>query len=298
MTERHFVETCVGRLAVRVVGEGQTAVLWPSLFVDERSWHRLVPTLAEDRRLVIINGPGHGLSGDPGHRYTNHDCAIAARQVLDQLAIGAIDWVGNAWGGHVGVEFATGQPQRCRSLIAIGAPIAALSGRERVRTYLLLAAYGAFGPVELVLSGVTDALLSAHTRLHDVEAVELVRDSLRGADRRMLRNAVVSISLQREALADLLPALGTPTLIVTGSDHSGFTPAQAEAAAQLCPDARTAVVADAAYLVPLEAPAATVALIREFWARCAMHRPSTPEPTIPEPSTPERTTTERNPQAV
>jgi pimeloyl-ACP methyl ester carboxylesterase len=28
-------------------------------------------------------------------------------QVLDQLAIGeGVDWVGNAWGGHVGLRFA------------------------------------------------------------------------------------------------------------------------------------------------------------------------------------------------
>ena len=36
--ERHSVETQVGPLAVRVVGQGPTAVLWHSLFVDERSW--------------------------------------------------------------------------------------------------------------------------------------------------------------------------------------------------------------------------------------------------------------------
>jgi hypothetical protein len=46
------------------------AVLWPSLFMDERSWDRLLPTLTQDRRLVIINGPGHGASGDPGRRYS------------------------------------------------------------------------------------------------------------------------------------------------------------------------------------------------------------------------------------
>ena len=40
MEERRSIETRVGRLAVRVVGNGPTAVLWPSLFMDERSWDR------------------------------------------------------------------------------------------------------------------------------------------------------------------------------------------------------------------------------------------------------------------
>ena len=276
MGERHTIETCVGQLAVRVVGQGPTAVLWPSLFMDERSWDRLLPSLTQDRRLVIINGPGHGASGDPGHRYSNHDCVTAAGQILDWLAIGgAVDWVGNAWGGHVGLRFAADRPTQCRSLITLGTPVAALSRSERRRTYPLLAVHAVLGPIELVLSGVTEVLLCAHTREHDPEAVELVRDSLRHANRRMLRNAVISISLRREDLTDLLPAIAVPTLMITGSDHSGFTPAQAEAAAGLVPNGRTAVVPDAAYLVPLEAPTTTLALIREFWARSTADRPAT-----------------------
>ena len=137
--------------------------------------------------------------------------------------------------------------------------------------------FEALGPIELVLSGVTEVLLSAHTRAQDPEAVELVRDGLRRANRRMLRNAVISISLHREDLTNLLSEIAPPTLLITGSDHSGFTPAQAEAAARLIPNGRTAVVPNAAYLVPLEAPATSSTLIREFWARCkADHAQPTP----------------------
>ena len=73
----------------------------------------------------------------------------------------------------------------------------------------------------------------------------------------------------------MLPEIAAPTLMITGSDHAGFTPAQAEAAARLSRNGRTAVVPDAAYLVPLEAPTTTSALIREFWARSAADRPGT-----------------------
>lgn len=270
MDERHVIETTVGPLAVRVVGEGPNAVLWPSLFMDSRSWNRVLPDLMQDRRLVLIDGPGHGASGDPGRRYTQGDCVTAAGQVLNQLAItDPVDWVGNAWGGQVGLILAADQPSRCRSLVALGTPVAALSRAERRRTYPLLILHGALGPMELVLSGVTDVLLSSHTRANDPEAVHLVRDSLKHANRRMLRNAVMSISLGREDLTSLLPQVTTPTLIVTGHEHAGFTPAQARAAAALLPNGRTAFVADAAYLVPLEAPTDTSTLIREFWAQHA-----------------------------
>lgn len=276
MGERHSIETSVGRLAVRDVGDGPPAVLWPSLFMDERSWDRILPTLTPLRRVVIINGPGHGDSGDPGRRYSLVDCVHAAAQVLDSLGIGdAVDWVGNAWGGHVGLRFAADRPARCRSLITLGTPVAALSPSERRQTYPLLIVYGVLGPIELVQSGVTDALLSPHTRANDPEAVALVRDNLRHANRRMLRNAVRSISLGREDLTALLPQIETPTLMITGSDHAGFTPTQAEAAARLTRDSQTAVVPNAGYLVPLEAPTTTSTLIHEFWARCTADRSST-----------------------
>lgn len=287
--ERHSIDTGVGRLAVHVSGDGPTAVLWPSLFMDERSWHRVLPALETQRRVVIITGPGHGASSDPGHRYGLRDCATAADQVLDRLVIDdPVDWVGNAWGGHVGLRFAADRPARCRSLITLGTPVAALSRSERRQTYPLLLVHGLLGPIDLVLDGVTEVLLSASTRAHDPAAVALVRDSLRSADRRMLRNAVRSISLNREDLTDLLPCIGAPTLMVTGSDHAGFTPAQAGAAARLTQNGHTAVVPDAAYLVPLEAPSSTATLIGDFWAHCDTDSPGArhDQTTQPEESVP------------
>jgi pimeloyl-ACP methyl ester carboxylesterase len=122
---------------------------------------------------VIINGPGHGASGDPRRRYSLRDCVSAADQILECLGIGdAVDWVGNAWRPYVGLRFAADRSARCRSLITLGTPVAALSRSERRQTNPLLVVYAVLGPIELVLSGVSEALLSAHTRAHDLEAVE------------------------------------------------------------------------------------------------------------------------------
>lgn len=147
MPERHCVETGAGRLTVRDLGQGPVAVLWPSLFTDDRSWERILPAVTPQRRVVIINGPGHGGSGDPGRLYSLRDCATAAAQVLDQLAItDAVDWVGNAWGGHVGLRFAAAHPARCRSLITLSTPVAALSRSERHRIHPLLIMHRVLGP--------------------------------------------------------------------------------------------------------------------------------------------------------
>lgn len=275
MAAKQLVSTRVGSLAVQVTGQGPSTVLWPSLFVDERSWERVAADLAGDRRLVLITGPGHGESTDPGRPYTIEECAVAAATVLDTLGItDPVDWLGNAWGGHVGALFATRWPARCRSLVMIGTPVQALSTKERVRTIFLLLAYRLFGPAGFIQDGVTKVLLSARTRADDRVAVDLVKSCLANSDRTKLRNAVVSVSLHREDLTSLLPAIAVPTLFITGADHRGWTPQQARAASQLVPDGSSAVVADAAYLVPVEAPEETVRLIRQFWA-AQVGRPKT-----------------------
>lgn len=275
MDERRTVPTGVGSLAVRVRGEGAPAVLWHSLFVDERSWARVEEGLARDRRLVIITGPGHGESSDPGHRYSMDDCAAAAGEVLAALDIrGPVDWVGNAWGGHVGIVFASTQPDRCRTLVTLGTPVQAYTRSEQVLFRVLLAVYRVAGMIGYLSSGIVEALLSPRTRASDPEAVALVRDCLRTMERRALANAMHSISLGRPDLTPRLGAIRCRTVFVTGADHSGWTPEQAEAKCRLLADGSVAVIPDTAYLTPLEAPAETVRLVRDLWGASQLPQPS------------------------
>src|SRR5450755_4326765 len=103
----HLLPTRIGTLHVRVTGHGPVAVLWHSLFVDSRSWYRVEPALAAQRTLVLIDGPSHGGSQPARQRFTLDDCAVAAGEILDQLGMTApVDWVGSAWGGHVGMVLA------------------------------------------------------------------------------------------------------------------------------------------------------------------------------------------------
>ena len=267
MDEGRRIQTRVGSLVVRVLGDGPPAVLWHSLFVDDRSWQRVQQELARDRRLVIITGPGHGGSTDPGRRYTLDDCAAAAAEVLAALDIvGVVDWVGNAWGGHVGIVFAATWPDRCRTLVTLGTPVQAYGRSDWLRLGLLLAVYRVVGMVAYLSMGICEVLLSPATRANDPDAVALVLDGLRGMKRRHLANAMVSISVRRPDLTPRLDSLRCPTVFVTGSDHVEWTPDRAAASSRLLAIGSVAVVPDAAYLIPLEAPAATIQIVRDHWA--------------------------------
>ena len=268
MSER-VVQTRVGRLTVSVKGGGDrrpTALLWHSLFVDDRSWERVTPDLERARRLVIVTGPGHGTSGDSGQQYSMEDCAQAALEVLAALGVEARSTGSAMRGGATSGSCSRPRPGpgahagHCRHT---GPPVPARGQAEHA---LLVVLYRRFGPTRYLTDAVVEALLSERTRTTDPGAVDLVRDGFVTADRAGLANAVVSISLKRRDLEPLLPAVQAPTLFITGSAHPDWSPEQMRAAAALLPRGSTRVVDGAAYLVPLEAPAAFSRCVHEHWA--------------------------------
>jgi pimeloyl-ACP methyl ester carboxylesterase len=100
-----------------------------------------------------------------------------------------------------------------------------------------------------------------------VRTTALVLDSLRTMDRRSLANAMVSISLQRPDLTQCLSSIRCPTVFVTGGDHPEWTGDQAEETSRTLARGTAAVVPDASYLIPLEAPDATIRQARDLWSR-------------------------------
>lgn len=258
------VQTPVGRLHVQLIGTGPPAVLWHSLFVDSSTWCRVRDTLAEHRRLIIIDGPSHGQSEPVTVGFTENDCATAAVAVLDHLALAEpVDWVGNAWGGHVGMTFAATKPDRCRSLIAIGTPIRALSGPEHRKIALLSAIYRTVGPVQPLVKILREALLG---RDADPQAYQIVGDAFRRADRRGMSTAIGSLSLNRSDLSALLPRVAAPTLFVVGENDPMATFSEAQQAASELPTGSAVSVPGSGHITPLMHNAPALAeLIIEFW---------------------------------
>jgi pimeloyl-ACP methyl ester carboxylesterase len=266
---RRDIDTVVGKLAVFDEGSGPATFFWPSLYLDHASFDDVVANLAQERRCIVVDGPGHGESPGPGHAYDLGACARAAVQVLDALGIQAVDWVGNAWGGHVGVVAATSFPDRVKSLAAFGAPMHPLSPKVRWQKRLLLAMLrvGLTGPVGGLLAKVM--LSPSAAAQHHAH----VRDSVRRAARAGLAEAVRSISLGRPDLVPELARIRCPVLFVAGKDDAMWSPELAAAQARPIPLARCETLAGAAHLGPLERPTEATALLRGHWAAASARAP-------------------------
>ena len=266
MTTSTWITTRVGTLQVHVTGSGPPALLWHSLFVDSTTWDRLVPRLAVDRRLVLVDGPNHGANPRRRTSVSLDDCVGAAVDVLDHLSIDQpVDWLGNAWGGHVGILFAAAHPDRCRTVMAIGAPIPALRAGERRRIQLLAALFLVGGP-RPVLRPLLDALVGTATRAEDPDGAAIVANAFARADHLGMYDAVRWLSLRRPDLTPVLERLDTPTLLVTAKIDPMLTISAARAAAAQLRHGTVAILPGTGHIGPLLAATPEAAeLISAFW---------------------------------
>jgi len=265
-TTSMWITTRVGPLHVQVTGSGPPALLWHSLFVDSSTWDRLRPRLAAARRLVFVDGPNHGANPRRKTSFSLDDCVGAAIDVLDHLGIhGPVDWLGNAWGGHVGILFAAAHPDRCRTLMAIGAPVHPLTIKERRRIQLLAALYLVGGP-RPVLRPLVDALVGPATRAEDPAGAAIVARAFTRAGHLGMYDAVRWLSLRRLDLTPVLDRLDTPTLIATARDDPMWTIPAAQAAATQLRNGTMAILPGAGHVGPLlQATPAAANLITSFW---------------------------------
>ncbi|MDX6276747.1 MAG: hypothetical protein QOJ72_875 [Nocardioidaceae bacterium] len=259
------VPTRLGALHVRIIGSGRPTVLWPSMFVDSHTWDRMLPLLTPDRRYVLVDGPGLGLS-EPLRRSSNiSEAADAAEDLLESLSVDEpVDWVGNAFGGHVGFKLAA-RSGVLRSLVAVSAPTEPISPTLRRSILLLRPILRTVGVVGPVRAAILDAMLTEASQA-DVGVRQVVLDSLTRPGRASMSAALSSFILQRVDVNDELAGICVPSLFVASDDRGDWSPEDAIAAAARTPGARATSVFGARTLVPLEQPAAMATLLHDFWA--------------------------------
>ena len=265
-----FVGTDVGALRVRRTGSGPPVVLWHSLFLDSRSWCGLEDTLAQTRDVIVIDGPSHGASEAIARDFTFEECVVAAEQVLDAAGLTApVDWVGNAWGGHVGIQLAVHRPHRIRTLTTIGTPAHGLRPVERWTKVLpLVQLYRVAGPTQVLLKPLSDALVGPESVAATPDQAAAVMRAFTEADRPSMFRAMRSMMLNRPDMRADMARITAPTLLIAGRDDStGWRPADAQAVADTMRNARVVAAAGSGHSSPLLIDMTTVErALAEFWA--------------------------------
>jgi pimeloyl-ACP methyl ester carboxylesterase len=82
-------------------------------------WYQVAPKLAVDRRVIMVDHRGHGLSAAGDTRFEVSDDADDLSGTLDALGIGQVDVVGYSMGGIIAQAFVQRHPGRVRKLVLI-----------------------------------------------------------------------------------------------------------------------------------------------------------------------------------
>ena len=219
----------------------------------------LLPHL-EGRHLVLVDWPGHGLSGRPSlprrpdafRTYTGE----LFRSMLAELGCGAVDVIGHSLGAHLGLFLAVDDPERLRRLTVLGAPGPCLPGTGNLPGTSLIAT-PTVGRLLLALPRTESARRRLVSRALGAGVMEAQTPTLRAATRAIAgrrANAAGTAALFRSIMvnskvrpeAQPLPAemarAQAPVLFVWGEDDVFLTPDAAHESIAAVPQGRLLTV--------------------------------------------------------
>ncbi len=245
-------------------GPGPPVAFSHGLFWDTRLFAPQVAMLSPARRCIAWDHRGQGRSEVTEAGYDMDTLAADAIALLERLDAGPVHFVGLSMGGFVAMRVALTRPDLVRSLVLIDTSADAEPPANQPRYRLLRWVAGWFGLAAVV--GRLMPILFGPAFLADPSRAR-ERDEYR---RRLLENDRVGILravdgvLGREGVADRLPTLRVPTLVLVGEHDRATPPAKARAIAEAIPGARLVVIPGAGHTSTLEAPDAVNAAITAF----------------------------------
>lgn len=107
-----------------------TVVLLHGAMSSVQSWAGWMPSLATDHRIVAIDLPGHGLTGETGAAdYSRAGMVTFVHSVLKSLGEEHVAVVGHSMGGGVAAEYAERYPEEVWALVLIDSAGVRVAGR-------------------------------------------------------------------------------------------------------------------------------------------------------------------------
>ncbi|WP_343243694.1 alpha/beta fold hydrolase [Streptomyces sp. SID13726] len=235
------------RLSHETHGEGTDLVLLHGVGLDRGMWSRCLPALAERHRVTLVDLRGHGASpaAEPGVSLA--ELAGDVAEVMD----GPAHVVGFSLGALVAQQLALSQPELTSALTLVSSVAGrseeereAVAGRrERARQDFAGSARAA-----------VERWFSEDWRAREPDLAWSVLTTLLSNDPTSYLACYDVFATADASLWPGLPGIKAPTVVVTGQDDPGSTPAMTRLLADRIPDARAVIVPGARHLLPLERP--------------------------------------------
>ncbi len=254
-------------------GLHEPVVLVHGLGGQWQNWLENIPRLAQERRVLALDLPGHGLTPKPADgeiSISGYGRCVDA--FCERLGLGKVALVGNSMGGFVVAEVAIQFPERVSRLTLVSA--AGISSADALQRPVLL-----FGRIAAAIATNTAArhrslarrpitrhssllLVARHPRL--LKADLAYEGFFKGTGKPGFDDALRAC-LDYD-FRDRLPDVKVPTLIIWGEKDSIIPVRDANEFERLIPDSRKVVMRDTGHIPMAERPRAFNDLLSDFLA--------------------------------
>ncbi|MGZ9810178.1 alpha/beta fold hydrolase [Pseudoroseicyclus sp. H15] len=234
---------------------------------SSHTWRRLLRQL-DRRRIVAPDYRGHGRSAAPPPPYEADDFVEDAFRLMDELDIPRAHVLGFSIGALFAERMALAQPDRVASLVLLSS-IADRTEAQRTRAAERLEQLSTTPPRETAPASAarwfTPGFLAANPELI-AEEVQLTANIDHAA-----YASAYKVLVENDPI-DIVAGIGCPTLVMTGEDDIGSTPAMSQALTSRIPGARLKIVPAIRHYMHLEAPERLAPEINAFLSDCETAR--------------------------
>lgn len=247
----------IGDSIVEISGQGPAIVFVHGFTTTAEFWREQVAPFSQDRRVIRVNLPGHGISPHPVERsYTIDDFVDDLERVFVELDLEPCVLVGLSMGGTIAQRFVLKHPERTTALVLVGATPHGLGPDVKVEN--VLAAIDALGVAEAS----QNVIERSFARCAPESLVEWAKLEVTQTPDHVARIAIRSLN-DSDSRSEL-SSIRIPTLVVVGEEDAITPPAESRALAASIPDSQLKVIANAAHFPMIEKPAIFNARLREF----------------------------------
>ncbi len=235
-------------------------VLSNGILMSTASWAYQLPVFKRFLRVLLYDCRGMWQSQHPAGPYSMEQHADDLAALLDGLGIEQAHIAGISYGGEISLAFALRHPRRTRSLV-VSSAVASADAEIRART----AAWS-----QAAEAGDPEALFQVTAPLNFSPAWAAANQPLLAAAR--ARYAALDLAAFRQLmgaferldLAERLPEIQAPALVLVGEQDQLKTPSYARAIARGIPAAEFAILPGAGHAVSWEQPGAFNSLVLGF----------------------------------
>jgi pimeloyl-ACP methyl ester carboxylesterase len=249
-------------------GSGAPLLLIAGIGYDRWMWHRMIPGLAEDFRVIAFDNRGVGGSDKPPGPYTAELLADDAAALLEALGVEKAAIYGHSMGGFIAQALVLEHGQQVDKLILSATNF---GGSRHIpstpEAWRVLTDTGG-DPIERLRRGIAVSTASGFSENHPELVEEWIGYRVAHPVQPAAYQAQLAIGLalvSDEASFDhKLHHIEAPTLILFGEHDEVVPPGNAALLAEQIPNSTIAILPGVGHFYPLEAPDAAVSAVARF----------------------------------